>query len=169
MDLHKAVRDPWVWGQVVLLGAIAAGLPLLQALLPVDSSLADFLSPAPARSRWLALVPVLGGVSMARWGSRSLGPNLTPGTEPLPNGVLVEGGAYRVVRHPLYLGIILLLWGVAWGITNPSIGAMSGLVALAYFDRKAAAEERWLSRRFPGYEAYRNRVPKLLPRWRGSP
>ena len=164
MDLHKAARDPWVWGQFILFVAILSGWPLLDAILPPDAGIAPFLSPAPPPWRMLAIVPWFGGAVMAIWGARSLGPNLTPGTEPLAAGVLVERGAYRVVRHPLYLGIVLLLWGSAWGLTNAGVGAVSGLVALAFFDRKAAAEERWLTRRFPAFAAYRERVPKLIPR-----
>lgn len=163
MDLHKALRDPWVWGQFILFVAVLGGLPLLPTLIPPDAGIARYFLPAPPPWRLLAVVPWLGGAFMAIWGARSLGPNLTPGTEPLAAGVLVERGAYRVVRHPLYLGIVLLLWGTAWGITNAVVGAVSGLIALAFFDRKAAAEERWLTSRFPAYAAYRSRVPKLLP------
>jgi protein-S-isoprenylcysteine O-methyltransferase Ste14 len=166
MDLHKAVRDPWVWGQIALIAGIVVGIPLLRAWLPGDSALAPLLRPAPPSGRLLALVPLLAGLVMAWWGARSLGPNLTPGTEPLAAGVLVERGAYRRVRHPLYLGIILLLWGAGWGLSNALTGVACGLLALVYFDRKAAAEERWLSRRFPEYLAYRSRVPKLIPRFR---
>jgi protein-S-isoprenylcysteine O-methyltransferase Ste14 len=164
MDLHKAIRDPWVWGQFILFAAILGGLPLLHTLLPPDAGIAPFFSPAPPSWRMPAVIPWSGGAVMAIWGARSLGPNLTPGTEPLSAGVLVERGAYRVVRHPLYLGIVLLLWGSAWGMANARVGAVSGLVALAFFNRKAAAEERWLTRRFPAYTAYRSRVPKLIPR-----
>ena len=167
MDLHKAVRDPWVWGQCLLAGIILVGLPLVRSLLPPDSTIAPFFAPAPPPWRLLAIVPWLSGAGIAIWGVRSLGPNLTPGTEPLATGKLVERGAYRVVRHPLYLGFILLLWGTAWGISNAAVGAVSGLMALGYFDRKAAAEERWLGRRFPAYAAYRSRVPKLIPRLPG--
>ena len=169
MDLHKAVRDPWVWGQAGLIGGIMGGLPVLRALLPGESAIALLLVPAHMPWRLMALVPTLAGAGVAWWGARSLGPNLTPGTEPLASGVLVERGAYRVVRHPIYLGMALLLWGAAWGITNGRVGALGGLVALAYFDRKAAAEERWLSRRFPAFAAYRSRVPKLIPRLPGQP
>jgi protein-S-isoprenylcysteine O-methyltransferase Ste14 len=103
------------------------------------------------------------------WGLVSLGPNLTPATEPLPNGALVVHGAYRFVRHPIYLGVTLLLWAVAWWHTGPEVGFAIGLVALLYFDRKAAVEERWMARRFPGYADYRARVPKILPGRRRVP
>lgn len=166
MDLHKAVRDPWVWGQMALIAGIIVGIPLLRALLPSDSALASLFLHGPRSGQILSMVPLLGGLAMAWWGARSLGPNLTPGTEPLAAGVLVERGAYRVVRHPLYVGVILLLWGAAWGLSNALTGVAGGLLALLYFDRKAAAEERWLSQRFPGYRAYRRRVPKLIPRLR---
>lgn len=32
-----------------------------------------------------------------------------------------------------------------------------------FFDTKAGVEERWLTKRFPEYAAYRRRVRKLIP------
>ena len=29
MDLHKATRDPWVWGQLALFALVGLGAPLL--------------------------------------------------------------------------------------------------------------------------------------------
>jgi protein-S-isoprenylcysteine O-methyltransferase Ste14 len=104
------------------------------------------------------------GLSVSLLGARSLGPNLTPGTEPLASGVLVERGAYRHVRHPVYLGLILVLAGWAWWFANGWLGLIAGLASFGYFDRKATAEERWLLRRFPAYREYQGRVPKLIPR-----
>lgn len=163
MDLVKAARDPWVWGQLILIAVIGAGLP--------SAASHGVLPGAPAPLAWrlpgLLLLGLGAGISL--WGVRSLGSNLTPGTEPLSSGVLVETGAYRRVRHPVYLGLILLLAGWAWTLTTPWLGLIAGLVSFGYFDRKAAAEERWLVRRFPGYQAYRSRVPKLIPGFRGGP
>jgi len=160
MDLRKAVRDPWVWGQLVLIGLVGAGIPLAAAR--------QWPLLAPAAPGWrLPGIVIFGlGVGIALLGVRSLGPNLTPGTEPMASGRMVETGAYRHVRHPVYLGLILILAGWAWWHSNAWLGLLVGLLGFGYFDRKAAAEERWMLRRFPAYAAYRARVPKLIPRLR---
>jgi protein-S-isoprenylcysteine O-methyltransferase Ste14 len=167
MDLRRAARDPWVWGQVVLILLVAVGLPWLVRHADPGSALGRSLAPASQGWRLAALLPLLTGAVVFLWGLRSLGPNLTPGTEPLAKGTFTDTGAYTRVRHPVYLGGILLLWGAGWWLSNPGIGLLTLAVSFLFFDRKAAVEEAWMTRRFPGYAAYRERVPKLIPRLTG--
>lgn len=164
MKLGNALRDPWVWGQGLLFLAVAA-LPLLARQAAPGTVAGWFLLPASFGWRLAALIVVVPGLTLLWWGLASLGPNLTPATEPLPEGTLVERGAYTVVRHPIYAGLSLTLWGAAWWLTTPWMGLVIGVVAFGYFDRKAAVEERWMLARFPGYQAYRSRVGKLFPRF----
>lgn len=168
MDLGKAARDPWVWGQIALIAAVAGGIPLAIRYADPASALGRVVAPSNPAWRLPALLVLAAGTVVAIWGLRSLGKNLTPGTEPLADATLVRTGAYTRVRHPIYLGIILILWGVAWGLSNPATGLVALAVSLLYFDRKGAAEERWMSQRFPAYAAYRKQVPKLVPRLRRS-
>jgi protein-S-isoprenylcysteine O-methyltransferase Ste14 len=163
MKLGNSLRDPWVWGQVILIMAVCA-LPWLAGMVPPASWAGALLGPAPFGVRLAALVVLLPGLTMFGWGALSLGPNLTPATQPLEEGAMVERGAYRVVRHPVYLGLSLSLWGLAWWFTTPWMGLLVAAVSFGYFDRKAAVEERWMLARFPAYSAYRQRVGKLLPR-----
>jgi len=165
MNLTRAARDPWVWGQLLLFLAVFAGIPVLQHTLPSDTAPGSWLTPASLPMRLGSLLPFAAGLAILIWGFRSLGPNLTPATEPLQEGVMVEQGAYRMVRHPIYLGLILLLWAAAWWYTGPGVGFLVGVGSFIYFDRKAAVEERWMTSRFPDYAAYRARIPKLVP-WR---
>jgi len=162
MKLGTALRDPWVWGQGLLFFAVGT-LPLLRQSLPPDSLGARVLRLAELPWRLGAVVPLVPGLIMLVWGAVTLGKNLTPATQPLPEGELVEHGAYGVVRHPIYLGVILCLWSLGWWLTSPRIGLVVAVVCYLYFDRKAAVEERRMTARFPGYEALRRRVPKLLP------
>lgn len=37
------------------------------------------------------------------------------------------------------------------------------LLLFVFFDLKSSREERWLREKFPGYDAYRRRVRKLIP------
>lgn len=80
-----------------------------------------------------------------------------------PGKAVRDPWAYARVRHPIYLGIMLLLWGLAWGMSNPGVGFLTLGISFLYFERKSVVEERWMSQRFAGYLAYRERVPKLLP------
>ena len=74
----------------------------------------------------------------------------------------METGAYRLVRHPIYSGIFFAAmgWGV-WLHSWPTIGY--ALILFMVLDLKARLEERWLREKFPGYDAYRKRVRRLIP------
>jgi protein-S-isoprenylcysteine O-methyltransferase Ste14 len=162
MDMAKAARDPWVWGQLVLIAAVALSAPLL----PRHVSLGD-LDPVinrvdPDWVRWLGAPLVAAGLAIAVWGVRSLGRSLTPGTEPLPEAPLVTSGAYAHARHPIYLGIVLTLAGYTLAWSNWTLALVVGVLARAYFNGKAKAEERWLVRRHPLYEAYMRQVPRRV-------
>ena len=75
---------------------------------------------------------------------------------------LVEAGAYRLVRHPIYGGLILGAAG--WALLRGSLGALVGAAALlVFFDLKRRREEAWLASRYPGYAAYRARTRRLIP------
>jgi protein-S-isoprenylcysteine O-methyltransferase Ste14 len=162
MDLAKAVRDPWVWGQLALFVLVGVGAPLL----PRYVSLGD-VDPVlnrvdPDRIRWLGAPLIAAGLALAAWGVRSLGRSLTPGTEPLPAAPLVTSGAYAHVRHPIYGGIVLALAGYTLAWSNWTLALLVGLLALAYFSGKAKAEERWLVQRHPTYTAYIRQVPRRV-------
>jgi protein-S-isoprenylcysteine O-methyltransferase Ste14 len=102
------------------------------------------------------------GVGLATWAYRSLGRSFTTYTTPPAGGERVEAGPYRLARHPLYGGGVLLFAGASLAF---SISALALTAALAVLWRaKSAVEERELVTRFPGYEAYRLRTPRrFLP------
>jgi protein-S-isoprenylcysteine O-methyltransferase Ste14 len=76
---------------------------------------------------------------------------------------VVTSGPYRYVRHPMYLGIIVLFLslplalGSLWGlIPGALIGVLYGL--------RTALEDRMLKEELAGYEAYAERVRyRLVP------
>lgn len=80
-------------------------------------------------------------------------------------GWLVTAGLYRWVRHPQYLGFLLLALGflVQWP-TLPTL-SLFPLLALAYV-RLARREERDLATLHDeAWAAYRSRTPLLVPGW----
>ena len=162
MDLAKAVRDPWVWGQIALIAVVGLVAPLL----PRHVSLGG-LDPVinrvdPDGIRWLGAPLIAAGLVIALWGVRSLGRSLTPGTEPLADAPLVTSGAYAHSRHPIYAGIVLGLTGYAVAWSNWTLALVVGIVALRYFGAKAKAEERWLMVRHPMYAAYMRQVSRRV-------
>jgi protein-S-isoprenylcysteine O-methyltransferase Ste14 len=154
MDLRKASRDPWVWGQVALIGLVAVLPPLLPRYVSLGNADFTLNRVDPTWIRALGGLLVAVGLAIGGWGVRSLGPSLTPGTEPLPGAPLVTTGAYAHWRHPIYAGLVVLLAGYTLAWSNWTMALIVGLAALQYFDAKARSEERWLLERYPEYQGY---------------
>ena len=76
---------------------------------------------------------------------------------------LVTGGAYRLVRHPIYSGILLAVLGTAIALSWLFLVAL--VLAGAYFTYSASVEERYLTEPFPDtYPAYK-RSTKMFVRF----
>jgi protein-S-isoprenylcysteine O-methyltransferase Ste14 len=120
----------------------------------------------PPAFRWPALAAgaalILAGALLAFFGVFSLGRNLTPLPHPKDDAKLVDTGAYRLVRHPIYGGIILMAYG--WGLSVQSWLTLAyATVIFVFLDVKSRREERWLKEKFPNYVEYSKRVRKLIP------
>nr|WP_302480391.1 isoprenylcysteine carboxylmethyltransferase family protein [Polynucleobacter antarcticus] len=91
-----------------------------------------------------------------------LGKNLTPLPCPKENAQLVQSGLYRLVRHPIYFGVLLVALGFL--LIYPHIWILLEVFALVlFFDVKTRREEKWLIIRFPQYQDYQLKVKKLIP------
>jgi len=111
----------------------------------------------------IALLVVAG--LLAVWGYRSLGRQFSSEAEVRPDTVLVTTGAFGLVRHPMYLSVLLLWAGSALALLSPLM-ALCWLVLLPAFVARSRAEERLLARHFgSAYDAYAVRVPMLVPGW----
>jgi protein-S-isoprenylcysteine O-methyltransferase Ste14 len=105
---------------------------------------------------------IAGGLALAGRGVVDLGSAMTPVPKPREDARLVDTGVYRVVRHPIYGGVMLVASG--WAIARASVVAVAFAGVLAVFLLlKSTREEAWLSQRYPDYAAYRARTRRLIP------
>jgi protein-S-isoprenylcysteine O-methyltransferase Ste14 len=162
MDLAKASRDPWVWVQLVLCVLVLLAAPLMPRHLNLGG--ADFLLNRldPSWIRWLGAPLMAAGAVIAGWGIRSLGANLTPGTEPLAGASLITTGAFAHRRHPIYGGAVLILTGYTLVWSNWTLALIVYFISRWFFESKARKEEQILLVRFPEYERYRKQVQRRL-------
>lgn len=149
-------RGEWYVVVQVILFAIIFLLPL------VGPDLAPWPAPWSAIGVLLGIVLILTGGIIALAGLIRLGRNLTAVPHPKPDATFVGHGIYRLVRHPIYSGIIYGAFG--WGLLmNNYLSLLMAVVLFLFFDIKTRREERWLSAKFPEYAAYQSRVRKLIP------
>jgi protein-S-isoprenylcysteine O-methyltransferase Ste14 len=140
----SAFLGTWLMGLIVL-------FPMRDALPPI----------------WFTIAGALGILSnlLVFYALRHLGRSFSVMAE--ARG-LTMSGPYRLVRHPIYLAEELGLASAV--ITHFSPWALVLLaVQFGFQIVRAGNEERVLSKTFPAYAAYRERVPRLVPgaRWLG--
>ena len=75
---------------------------------------------------------------------------------------LVRTGPYRVVRHPIYTGLLLALIGTAAAIGEWR-GVLSVIFVLIGFLWKIRVEEERMNANFPEYAQYRRQTAALIP------
>ena len=150
------------------LGPRGEGWVLIQGVLLVLVAAAGWsLGPDWSGPAWVAgiiagIALIASGVVLAVRGVADLGGAMTPLPRPRDSAELVVTGAYALVRHPVYGGLILVAFG--WAIARASIAAVLLAAVLATFFRlKSAREERWLETRYPDYAAYRARTRRFIP------
>ena len=144
--------EGWTFVQVVLMFAV------------IVAGVAGTAWPDGASSvlRAVGLLIAIGGQVLFIGGLAGLRHSLTPFPRPLEHARLQVGGAYRLVRHPIYGGLILIALG--WSLVSSPLTLVPTVALVLVLEAKSRLEESMLEQRFPAYDAYRRRV-----RWRFVP
>ncbi len=112
---------------------------------------------------WAGAILCIAGLGFCIWARLTLGRNWS-GTVTLKEGhELIERGPYRLVRHPIYTG--LLAMSLATAIVAGHVAGIAGLVLVfVSFSIKLGNEEEIMLKQFPEeYAAYQGRVKRLIP------
>jgi len=153
--------------EVPALGARGGGWVVLQFALMAAVVLACAAGPAWPEALRLSLrlfgaLLVVAGAALVLLSARTLGRSLTPFPRPSGKAEIVEHGAYRYVRHPIYSGGLLVFTGLSLAF-SPWALALTAALGIVW-GLKARVEERFLAARFPGYGHYCTRTRfRLVP------
>lgn len=152
-EVRQSRRSLVTYG-LLLLVAFA----LLMGVLPLGN--ARVLRQRPELT---GLVLVLVGAGLAVWSRLVLARNWSVTIELKVDHELVERGPYRLVRHPIYTGLLLMFLGTALVLgTAQAFGAFA--LFLVIHGWKIQAEEALLAERFPQtFAAYKARTKALVP------
>jgi protein-S-isoprenylcysteine O-methyltransferase Ste14 len=112
---------------------------------------------------WAGVVLCVAGLTFCIWARLTLGRNWSGAITFKEGHELIERGPYRLVRHPIYTGLIAMF--VATVIVLGHVAGIAGLVLLfVSFWIKLSAEEKVMLKQFPDrYAAYQHRVKRIVP------
>jgi protein-S-isoprenylcysteine O-methyltransferase Ste14 len=109
----------------------------------------------------LALAVV--GICLAIWARRHLGRNWSGEITIKVEHQLIRSGPYRLLRHPIYTGILAMYAGAAV-VTGERLSALGLVIVCFAYWRKIRLEEANLATAFgTEYESYRRESWALLP------
>ncbi|MDX8497656.1 isoprenylcysteine carboxylmethyltransferase family protein [Mesorhizobium sp. VK4C] len=112
---------------------------------------------------WICVALIAVGITFAWWARLHLGKLWSGTITAKADHRVVDTGPYRLVRHPIYTGLLLSILatmaakGTVWGIAGAAL-LLVGIVV------KARLEESFLRGELgPAYDDYARRVPMLVP------
>jgi protein-S-isoprenylcysteine O-methyltransferase Ste14 len=80
------------------------------------------------------------------------------------NEALATSGPYAYTRNPLYLGSLLIGIGFAIAARSWWVGGVLVAMLFTIYVPVIRSEERFLREKFPEFDEYARRVPRMLPR-----
>ncbi len=113
--------------------------------------------------RFVGLFIAVVGIIVLGVALLQLNKNLSPFPTPVADSHLLQNGIYGLVRHPIYSGILFIVFG--YGLYQESAYKLliSFLLLLLFFV-KSEYEEKKLTEKFTEYKSYRKIIGRFLPR-----
>lgn len=116
------------------------------------------------RLAWGGIVAMLSGLMLRIWAIRVLGSFFTRTLRTDTEQHLIEEGPYGLVRHPGYLGDLLMWIGAGTATSNWIAATVISLPMLGSYWYRMQAEEAMLTHAFPKeYQIYTAYTWRLIP------
>lgn len=152
-------RGRVAWGRELRIRVVLVALIILLVRLGVFRG--HGVNADPVRAA-IGLVLFALGLAFAVWARIHIGRNwgtpMTQKNEP----ELVTSGPYRLVRHPIYSGILVA--GIGTAVALSWLWLIAVGLAGTYFIYAATVEERFMAGQFPdAYPAYKSSTRMLVP------
>jgi protein-S-isoprenylcysteine O-methyltransferase Ste14 len=80
------------------------------------------------------------------------------------NEALATSGPYAHTRNPLYLGSLLIGLGFVVAARSWWVGIVLAAIFFAIYAPVIRDEESFLRKKFPGFDEYSRRVPRMFPK-----
>jgi protein-S-isoprenylcysteine O-methyltransferase Ste14 len=113
--------------------------------------------------RWLGLVLAGFGLVLIFWSGVALGKMYSPEVTIQKKHQLVTTGLYRYIRHPRYLGVVLVALGLSF-LFRSWIGLAANIPVLGVLLFRIKDEEAFMHQEFgPEWEAYCKQSWRLMP------
>lgn len=153
---RESRAEQWRHGLPAILATILLTVPRLLPL-PVARFVPLDLAFAAAGTILTAV-----GIGIAVAARHRLAGNWSAAVEIKEGHALIRSGLYRYVRHPIYSGILLAVFGsaIVLGLWQSLLGF--ALLLLAFF-LKSRHEEARLRAAFPDYDDYARKTAALIP------
>lgn len=144
-------------------GLLYVGFILVLLGRSVPSSLSLLFLPQAIPIHITGTVFVIVGIGFAIWSRQLLRNNWNRDVVIMEDQQFIHSGPYAIVRHPIYTGILLALFGTT--LVASTIGSILGFVlALLSLWQKACMEEQLLTTEFGQlYANYQREVRFLIP------
>ena len=148
--------------RVVLLCLIVFGL-LLGVLLAYKVP-ATVITGAGVFLAWLSILLIYAGIALRLYAIIVLGAFFTTAVAVAPGQPVIETGPYRLIRHPSYSGLLIILLGFGLSLTNwLSLLVIMGC-GLIGFGYRIHVEERVLQEHLgQPYQEYMRHTKRLIP------
>ena len=143
---------------------LLAGHSLFTAyVMPYMDVRSIWVLPGGDLTRWIGFAVLGAGVALRLGPMIELGRRFVSVVALQPGHTLHTGGFYARVRHPSYLGIVLMDLGFA-GVFRSTVALLLMPVVFWMFKRRMDVEEAFLSKRFGDeYRDYMSRTARLFP------
>jgi protein-S-isoprenylcysteine O-methyltransferase Ste14 len=131
---------------------------------PILSSRKVAVLPRRGLLFWVGMSAMITGLVVRSWANRVLGASYTRTLRIVQEQRVMQEGPYHLVRHPGYLGTLLVWLGAAVALGNWVIMTAAGIVMLRAYRRRIETEERMLLDNFGDeYRRYMRRTRRLVP------